>query len=86
MRGVRAKLSTYAAKRLTRCSISMSSNPERAIIKVQSYLPATNMLAQTTLRAVLGQHELEEMLSEQKNSVGTCRASSTAKQKLGGSK
>ena len=44
----------------------MSSNPERAIIKVQSYLPATNMLAQTTLRAVLGQHELEEMLSERK--------------------
>src|SRR5580658_1639341 len=29
-------------------------NPERAIIQVQSYLPATNMLAQTTLRAVLG--------------------------------
>ena len=42
-------------------------NPERAIIKVQSYLPATNMLAQTTLRAVLGQHELDEMLSERKN-------------------
>jgi regulator of protease activity HflC (stomatin/prohibitin superfamily) len=41
-------------------------NPERAIIKVQSYLPATNMLAQTTLRAVLGQHELDEMLSERK--------------------
>src|SRR5271154_1493206 len=39
-------------------------NPERAIIKVQNYLPATNMLAQTTLRAVLGQHELDEMLSE----------------------
>jgi regulator of protease activity HflC (stomatin/prohibitin superfamily) len=41
-------------------------DPERAIIKVQSYLPATNMLAQTTLRAVLGQHELDEMLSERK--------------------
>ena len=41
-------------------------NPERAIIKVQDYLPATNMLAQTTLRAVLGQHELDEMLSERK--------------------
>jgi regulator of protease activity HflC (stomatin/prohibitin superfamily) len=41
-------------------------NPERAIIKVQHYLPATNMLAQTTLRAVLGQHELDEMLSERK--------------------
>jgi regulator of protease activity HflC (stomatin/prohibitin superfamily) len=41
-------------------------NPERAIIRVQHYLPATNMLAQTTLRAVLGQHELDEMLSERK--------------------
>jgi regulator of protease activity HflC (stomatin/prohibitin superfamily) len=41
-------------------------DPERAIIQVQNYLPATNMLAQTTLRAVLGQHELDEMLSERK--------------------
>lgn len=41
-------------------------DPERAIIEVQDYLPATNMLAQTTLRAVLGQHELDEMLSERK--------------------
>jgi regulator of protease activity HflC (stomatin/prohibitin superfamily) len=41
-------------------------NPERAIIQVQNFLPATNMLAQTTLRAVLGQHELDEMLSERK--------------------
>ena len=41
-------------------------NPERAVIKVQRYLPATNMLAQTTLRAVLGQHDLDEMLSERK--------------------
>lgn len=41
-------------------------NPERAIIQVQHYLPATVMLAQTTLRAVLGQHELDEMLSERK--------------------
>ena len=41
-------------------------NPERAIIQVQDHLPAANMLAQTTLRAVLGQHELDEMLSERK--------------------
>lgn len=41
-------------------------DPERAVIQVQSYLPATNMLAQTTLRAVLGQHELDEMLAERK--------------------
>ena len=42
------------------------ANPEHAIINVQDYLPATNMLAQTTLRAVLGQHELDEMLSDRK--------------------
>ena len=41
-------------------------DPERAVIQVQDYSPATNMLAQTTLRAVLGQHELDEMLSERK--------------------
>ena len=41
-------------------------DPERAVIQVQNYSPATNMLAQTTLRAVLGQHELDEMLSERK--------------------
>ena len=41
-------------------------NPERAIIQVEAYLPATNMLAQTTLRAVLGQHELEEVRSERR--------------------
>jgi regulator of protease activity HflC (stomatin/prohibitin superfamily) len=41
-------------------------DPEHAIIKVQDFKPATNMLAQTTLRAVLGQHDLDEMLSERK--------------------
>ena len=42
------------------------ADPQRAIIQVQDYMPATNMLAQTTLRAVLGQHDLDEMLSERK--------------------
>jgi regulator of protease activity HflC (stomatin/prohibitin superfamily) len=39
-------------------------DPQRAIIQVQQYLEATSQLAQTTLRAVLGKHELDEMLSE----------------------
>jgi regulator of protease activity HflC (stomatin/prohibitin superfamily) len=39
---------------------------QRAIIQVQDFLPATKMLAQTTLRAVLGQHALDDMLSERK--------------------
>ena len=38
--------------------------PEKAIIQVENFLVATSQLAQTTLRAVLGKHELDEMLSE----------------------
>jgi regulator of protease activity HflC (stomatin/prohibitin superfamily) len=37
---------------------------ERAIIKVENYMAATSQLAQTTLRSVLGKHELDEMLAE----------------------
>ena len=39
-------------------------DPERAIIQVENFEMATSQLAQTTLRSVLGQHELDEMLSE----------------------
>ena len=39
-------------------------DPERAIINVENYMEATGQLAQTTLRSVLGQHELDDMLSE----------------------
>ncbi len=39
-------------------------DPERCVIQVEDYYEATSQLAQTTLRAVLGQHELDEMLSE----------------------
>lgn len=38
-------------------------DPERAIIQVENYYAATSQLAQTTLRSVLGQHELDEMLA-----------------------
>ncbi|TPM99836.1 slipin family protein [Mesorhizobium sp. B2-1-3A] len=37
---------------------------ERAVIQVADYMAATNQLAQTTLRSVLGKHELDEMLAE----------------------
>ncbi|WP_119389559.1 slipin family protein [Taklimakanibacter lacteus] len=37
---------------------------ERAIIKVENFMAATSQLAQTTLRSVLGKHELDEMLAE----------------------
>ena len=39
-------------------------DPERAIIQVENFYDATSQLAQTTLRSVLGKHELDEMLAE----------------------
>jgi len=39
-------------------------NPSDAIIKVEDFLQATLEIAQTTLRSVLGQHELDDMLSK----------------------
>src|SRR5689334_3371176 len=39
-------------------------DPEKAIIQVANFYEATSQLAQTTLRAVLGKHELDEMLAE----------------------
>jgi len=38
--------------------------PDKAIIQVEDFYNATSQLAQTTLRSVLGQHELDEMLAE----------------------
>ncbi len=39
-------------------------DPEKAIIQVENRVEATSQLAQTTLRSVLGQHELDDMLTE----------------------
>ena len=39
-------------------------DPQKAIINVEDYHQATGQLAQTTLRSVLGQHELDQLLSE----------------------
>ena len=38
--------------------------PEDAIVQVENFLVATSQIAQTTLRSVLGQHQLDELLSE----------------------
>jgi regulator of protease activity HflC (stomatin/prohibitin superfamily) len=40
------------------------SNPERAIISVENYYHATAQIAQTTLRSVIGQYELDEILAQ----------------------
>ncbi len=39
-------------------------DPSRSIINIEDYMMATSQLAQTTLRSVLGKHELDEMLAE----------------------
>lgn len=39
-------------------------DPEKSIIQVENRVEATSQLAQTTLRSVLGQHELDDMLAE----------------------
>ena len=49
-------------------------DPERAIIQVEDYMQATSELAQTTLRSVLGQHELDEMLAERERLNDDIRA------------
>lgn len=58
---------------ISRDNVSVSVNavlyfrvvdPQRAVINVEDYFAATSQLAQTTLRSVLGQHDLDEMLAE----------------------
>jgi len=58
---------------ITRDNVSVKVNaviyfriidPQKAVIQVANFLAATNLLAQTTLRAVLGKHELDELLAE----------------------
>jgi len=39
-------------------------HPEKAVIQVEDYQQATSQLAQTTLRSVLGHHELDDILTE----------------------
>jgi regulator of protease activity HflC (stomatin/prohibitin superfamily) len=39
-------------------------DPKAAIVQVENFMVATSQIAQTTLRSVLGQHQLDELLSE----------------------
>ncbi len=39
-------------------------NPENAIVEVENYLAATSLIAQTSLRSILGQSELDDLLAE----------------------
>lgn len=58
---------------ITRDNVSLKVNavlyfkvvaPDKAVIEVENYLYATNQLAQTTLRSIIGQSELDEVLAE----------------------
>jgi regulator of protease activity HflC (stomatin/prohibitin superfamily) len=58
---------------ITRDNVSVKVNavvyfrvidPQRAVVEVENYMYATSQLAQTTLRSVLGQAELDDLLSE----------------------
>src|SRR5690554_3353976 len=49
-------------------------DPQKAIINVEHFYDATSQLAQTTLRSVLGKHELDEMLVERDKLNGEIRA------------
>jgi regulator of protease activity HflC (stomatin/prohibitin superfamily) len=42
-------------------------DPEAAVVRVENYLLATNLIAQTTMRSVLGQSELDELLSKRED-------------------
>ena len=67
---------------ITRDNVSVKVNavlyfrvldPQKAIIQVEDFLVATSQLAQTTLRAVLGKHELDELLAEREQLNGDIR-------------
>ncbi len=68
---------------ITRDNVSLKVNavlymkvrdPAAAIIEIENYLYATSQLAQTTLRAVLGQHHLDELLTEREKINETLKA------------
>ena len=68
---------------ITRDNISIKVNavlymrvrdPAKAVIEVENYLYATSQLAQTTLRSVCGQHQLDEILSEREKINETLKA------------
>jgi regulator of protease activity HflC (stomatin/prohibitin superfamily) len=59
-------------------------NPAAAIIEIENYLYATSQLAQTTLRAVLGQHHLDELLAERETINATLKSIIDARTDLWG--
>ena len=81
---------------ITRDNVSVKVNavvyfrvmdPRRAIVEVENYNYATSQLSQTTLRSVLGQVELDDLLvAAASGSTTDCRRSSTSAPTRGGSR
>ena len=61
-------------------------NPIDAVIKIANHYMATSLYAQTTLRNILGQHELDEILAERERSERLSRRSSTRRPTPGASR
>jgi regulator of protease activity HflC (stomatin/prohibitin superfamily) len=61
-------------------------DPVAAVIKVEDFWKATSLIAQTTLRSVLGQAPLDDLLSQRDVITRSCRRSLTAKPIRGASK
>ena len=78
---------------ITRDNVSVKVNavlyfrvlhPEKAVIQVENYLYGTSQLAQTTLRSVCGQAELDELLAEREHDQpASSRRSSTSRPSRG---
>ena len=56
---------------------------QSAVVKVENFLKATSLMSQTTLRSVLGQAPLDDLLSQRDRSTRSCRRSSSGKPNLG---
>ena len=61
-------------------------DPNAAVVKVENYLKATSLIAQTTLRSVLGQSPLDDLLRSAMSSTRSCRRSLTSRPSRGASR
>ena len=80
---------------ITRDNISIKVNavlymrvktPDKAVVAVENYLYATSQLAQTTLRSVLGETEMDELLANRTRSMPSCARRSTRARRSGASR
>ena len=58
-------------------------DPNKAVVEVSNYVYQTSQFAQTTLRSVLGEQELDELLAHRERSTCACKAFSTSTRRRG---